>query len=192
MPVSSCTELSGAARDTLLTLLWKVLDKALNGGGFQLPDKPSEDELLTPAACFVTLLHNGKLRGCIGSLEASEPLWINACESTYSSGFKDRRFPTLTQEDRAGLSLEVSVLSPFIPMNNKGELALISALKPGVDGLLLEDKTHRAVFLPSVWHTLSTPERFVSELKRKGRWPSTYWSEDIVIHRFTTEVISSE
>ncbi|UUM32017.1 AmmeMemoRadiSam system protein A [Vibrio japonicus] len=192
MPVSSCTKLSDTARDTLINLVWGVLDKALNGEGLQLPPAPNINELLTPAACFVTLLHNGKLRGCIGSLEVREPLWRDACENAYQSGFNDRRFLPLTKEERSDLSLEVSVLSPLIAMDNEGESALLNTLKPGVDGLLLEDETHRAVFLPSVWSTLTTPERFVTELKRKGRWPSAYWSEDIVIHRFTTEIISSE
>lgn len=192
MPASSCTNLSDAARETLLDLIWGVLDRALNGEGLQLPPAPNIDELLTPAACFVTLLHHGKLRGCIGSLEAREPLWLNACENAYQSGFRDRRFLPLGAEDRAGLSLEISVLSELIPMKNEGEAALLSTLKPSIDGLLLEDQNHRAVFLPSVWDTLTTPERFVTELKKKGGWAATYWSEDIVIHRFTTKVISSE
>ncbi|MEI8599196.1 AMMECR1 domain-containing protein [Vibrio sp. M60_M31a] len=56
--------------------------------------------------------------------------------------------------------------------------------------MLLEDEWHRAVFLPSVWEVLPTPEQFVRALKRKGGWPETYWDEDIVIHHFTTTVIS--
>ncbi|WP_282175618.1 AmmeMemoRadiSam system protein A [Vibrio nereis] len=191
MPVSSCTNLSANARDTLLNLIWAVLDNALLGKGLLLPKPPDSDELLVPAACFVTLLHHGKLRGCIGSLEASEPLWQNACENAYASAFRDRRFPPLTTEDRANLSLEISILSPLVPMQNEGEPALLNTLRPNVDGLLLEDDTHRAVFLPSVWHSLNTPELFVTELKKKGGWPQNYWSRDILLHRFTTEVISS-
>ncbi|WP_428775854.1 AmmeMemoRadiSam system protein A [Vibrio sp.] len=192
MPVSSCTELSKNARKTLLNLVWQVIEQALEGKGLQFPAAPESDELLQPAACFVTLHYEGKLRGCIGSLEANEPLWLCACRNAYASAFEDSRFYPLTQDEWGGLSLNISILSPLTPIENKGELALKERLKSGEDGLLLEDDHHRAVFLPSVWETLTTPERFIEALKAKGGWPTGYWSDDIAIHLFTTEVVSSE
>lgn len=189
MPASCCTELSEDARKTLLTLVWQVLDKALAGGELQLPPAPDVEALLQPAACFVSLHQNGELRGCIGSLYATEPLWLNACKNAYASGFKDWRFEPLTQQERSGLELEISILSTLTPMENEGEPALIGALIPGRDGLLLDDAGHRAVFLPAVWNVLPEPKRFVEALKRKGGWPRGYWNRDIAIHRFTTEVV---
>ncbi len=195
MPASSCSEsspcfaLSKGARAKLLEMVWHVLDEALKGHGMKLPSEPSNKELLQPKACFVTLQHNGTLRGCIGSLEVHEPLWLNACKNAYASGFKDTRFSPLTPDDRRGLSLEISVLSDLVALNNQGELALLKALRPNVDGLLLEQGWHRAVFLPSVWQVLPDPKQFVRALKRKGGWLETYWSEDITLHRFTTVVI---
>ncbi len=190
MPVSSCFELSQEARIELLEMVWQVLDVALQGNGMHLPSQPDCEELNLPAACFVTLHHNGELRGCIGSLEANEPLWRNACKNAYASGFKDSRFLPLTPDDRSGLSLEISVLSELILLQNEGETALLKALRPYVDGLLLEDERHRAVFLPSVWEALPTVEKFVHALKRKGGWAENYWSKDIVLHRFTTVLIT--
>ncbi len=189
MPVSSCFELSKEARSQLLKMVWQVLDDAMKGSGMQLPSEPSNQELLKTAACFVTLHHNGELHGCIGSLEAHEPLWLNACKNAYASGYKDKRFQPLTPADRSGLSLEISVLSELVPMSNEGEAALLGELRPYIDGLLLEEGSHRSVFLPSVWELLPTPEKFVQALKLKGGWLETYWSEDIIIHRFTTVVI---
>lgn len=190
MPASPCFELSTKARTRLLEMAWQVLDEALKGHGLQLPDEPANEELLSPAACFVTLKLNGELRGCIGSLEANEPLWRNACKNAYASGFRDSRFSPLTPDDRYDLTLEISVLSELIPLENEGESKLLSRLRPNVDGLLMEDDRHRAVFLPSVWEALPTPEQFVCALKRKGRWPEDYWSGDIILHRFTTVVIA--
>lgn len=192
MQASSCFELSKDASVYLLEMVWQVLDQALKGHGFQLPAEPNREELLLPAACFVTLHHNGELRGCIGSLQANEPLWRNACKNAYASGFQDTRFLPLTPEDRDGLSLEISVLSDLIPLENEGEPILLATLHPGIDGLLLEDDWHRAVFLPSVWEVLPTPEQFVRALKRKGGWPEHYWSNNIILHRFTTVVISDD
>jgi len=189
MQVSSSTKLSAHARNTLLNLVWQVIDSALDGKGLELPNAPVIDELLMPAACFVTLEYRGQLRGCIGTMQASEPLWMNACKNAYASGFKDSRFVPLSPEERPGLSVEISILSPLIPMVNEGELALKEKLKPHIDGLLLEEGYHRSVFLPLVWDTLQTPELFINALKRKGGWPEDYWSLDISIHTFTTEVI---
>ncbi len=182
-------ELSKEARSQLVKLVWQVLDEAMQGKRMQLPPEPDNQELLKPAACFVTLHHNGELRGCIGSLEVYEPLWLNACKNAYASGFKDTRFSPLTAEDRSGLSLEISVLSELIPVSNEGEIALLGTLRPYIDGLLLEEGAHRSVFLPSVWEMLPTPRKFVQALKRKGGWLESYWSEDITIHRFTTVVV---
>ncbi len=190
MPASSCFELSKQGRTQLLEMVWQVLDEAIKGNGMQLPSEPSNQELLSPAACFVTLHHNDELRGCIGSLEVHEPLWRNACKNAYASGFKDTRFLPLTPEERDGLSVEISVLSDLIPLANEGEPALLKALRPNVDGLILEEGYHRSVFLPSVWEMLPTPEKFVRALKRKGGWLENYWSEEITLHRFTTEVIT--
>ncbi|WMN89016.1 AmmeMemoRadiSam system protein A [Vibrio parahaemolyticus] len=190
MLASSCFELTQEAKTRLLQMVWQVLDEALRGNGLKLPPEPDLKELLKPAACFVTLQHHGKLRGCIGSLEANEPLWLNVCKNAYASGFQDSRFLPLTLSDRSGLNVDISVLSNLKPLTNHGEATLLATLRPGIDGLLLEDEWHRAVFLPSVWEVLPTPEQFVRALKRKGGWPETYWDEDIVIHRFTTSVIS--
>lgn len=190
MPASSCFELSKAARAQLLELVWYVLDQALKGRGLQLPSQPNHEELLVPAACFVTLHHDGELRGCIGSLEVNEPLWRNACKNAYSSGFQDTRFLPLTPDDRPGLSLEISILSELDALKNEGESALLKQLRPNIDGLLLEDDRHRAVFLPSVWQVLPTPEQFVRALKRKGGWAENYWSKDITLHHFTTVVVA--
>ncbi len=190
MLASSCFELSKEARAQLLEMVWQVLDEAMKGKGMQLPSEPSNQELLLPAACFVTLHHNGELRGCIGSLEVYEPLWRNACKNAYASGFKDTRFLPLTTDDRNGLSVEISVLSDLIPLTNEGESTLLKELRPNVDGLILEEGCHRSVFLPSVWAMLPTPEKFVCALKRKGGWLENYWSEEITLHRFTTEVIT--
>ncbi|CAM2785337.1 AmmeMemoRadiSam system protein A [Vibrio mytili] len=189
MPVLSCIKLNEQARRSLLEMAWRVLDNALQGHGLQLPPEPTEPQLLVPAACFVTLHQNGQLRGCIGSLEATEPLWLNVCHNTYSSGFRDRRFLPLSAEDRAGLSLDISILSDLIPMKNEGEPALLAKLRPSKDGLLLEDEFHHAVFLPSVWEVLPTAEQFVTALKQKGGWPQSYWHNHIKLYTFTTEVI---
>ncbi len=189
MPVSSCTNMSLSGRDQLLEYAWYVIDAGLADKSLHLPKSPENKELHVPRASFVTLLSNGQLRGCIGSIQATEPLWQNVCKNAYASGFKDSRFEPLRQHERSTLSLEISILSELSPIDNRGETALRETLEPGKDGLILEQGFHRAVFLPLVWDSLPTPELFINALKSKGGWPENYWSLDISIHTFTTEVI---
>ncbi len=189
MPVSSSTKLNDDSRKLLIELAWQVIDSAIQGYGLEIPDEPNEEELKVPAACFVTLMYNGQLRGCIGSLQATEPLWRNVCKNAYACGFKDDRFEPITLNERPYLSIEISVLSELLPVPNEGELALRERLTPNVDGLLLEQGYRRAVFLPLVWEKLPRPELFINALKCKGGWLENYWSKEITIHTFTTEII---
>ena len=191
MPVSSSIELSAGDKACLLELIWQVIDQGLTRGRLVLPQPPESEALLTPAACFVTLHKADELRGCIGRVDASDPLWQCACENAYSAAFKDRRFAPLQDDERDALNLEISILSPLVPIDNQGEGALRSTLRPNVDGLLMDDGQRRALFLPSVWQSLPAPRDFVDALKQKGGWPQDYWRDSITLHRFTTEVISS-
>ena len=123
---------------------------------------------------------------CIGSIEADRPLLDDLRVNALAAAFRDPRFPPLEPEELDELTIEVSVLSRKVPLGVASEADLISSLRPGVDGLLLEVGRHRATFLPSVWKQLSAPEIFVRELKRKAGLPIDYWSEDLRLWRYTT------
>jgi len=85
------------------------------------------------------------------------------------------------------LEMHISILSVPEPMLVTSEEDLLYQLRPGVDGLLLEDKDKRGTFLPSVWESLPTPSEFVAQLKRKSGLSEDYWSNTISFQRYTTE-----
>src|SRR3546814_16259589 len=58
-------------------------------------------------ATFVTLRRDGKLRGCIGSVEPVRPLIADAAFNVYRAAFRDPRFPPLQAAERAGLDLAI-------------------------------------------------------------------------------------
>jgi AmmeMemoRadiSam system protein A len=155
--------------------------------GFASHDLPRVDWLEEPGATFVTLTLDGRLRGCIGSLEAHRPLIDDVRMNAVASAFRDPRFTPLTKADFADVIIEVSLLSkPELIRHNSEENAL-AQLTPGRDGVILELGQHRATYLPQVWAQLPEPESFIAHLKDKAGLPEDYWSDDVRLSRYTVQ-----
>lgn len=127
-----------------------------------------EESLRGPGACFVTLHLGATLRGCIGSLQAHQPLVCDVVQHAYGAAFADQRFRPLTVEELGGVHVHVSVLSALEPVIFFSEHALLSMLTPGVHGLLIELDGARATFLPTVWRSIPQGPEFLAQLKRKA------------------------
>lgn len=138
-------------------------------------------------ASFVTLKISGELRGCIGSLEAHQPLVDNVAHNAYAAAFSDPRFPPLTEREFSQLEFHISVLTPSEPVTFGSEEDLLSQIRPGIDGLVLEEGRHRGTFLPAVWESLPSARQFLQQLKLKAGLPADYWSDSIKVSRYTTE-----
>ena len=176
------------ARRTLLTLARDSIDHGLAHGTPLHPDAATlPTGLCEKRASFVTLHLDGRLRGCIGSLEARRALAEDVAENAFAAAFRDPRFPPLGRVEAPRLELEISVLSPAQPMRFTSEADLLGQLRPGVDGLILSDQGRRGTFLPSVWSQLPEPGDFLAHLKRKAGLPGGHWSATLEVARYTTE-----
>jgi AmmeMemoRadiSam system protein A len=138
-------------------------------------------------ACFVTLNRNGELRGCIGHLEASQPLVEDVAENAFSAAFRDPRFPPLSTAEWPAVKVHISVLTPAEPIQFTDEQDLLSQLHPGEDGLILVEGPYRGTFLPAVWVSLPRPADFLAQLKRKAGLAADYWSDTLQVSRYRTE-----
>ena len=123
------------------------------------------------AATFVTLTRDGKLRGCIGSLEAKRPLGVDVAENALGAAFRDPRFPALTAEEWPQCGLEVSLLSAPKPIRFADEDHLLAQIRAGEDGLILEAEGRRGSFLPQVWEGRPDKRAFLVELVKKAGLP---------------------
>jgi AmmeMemoRadiSam system protein B/AmmeMemoRadiSam system protein A len=151
---------------TLLDIARNSIEAAL--GVSKLKPLPDEPWLKPARATFGTLTQSGRLRGCIGSLEAYRPLGEDVRHNARAAALSDPRFPPLTSEEVADTCIEVSLLSTPKSVAFGDHADLIAQLRPGEDGLILECGGARATFLPQVWESLPDPEQFVAELKRKA------------------------
>ena len=153
-----------------------------------LPIEPGEfsDLLQTHGASFVTLNLNKQLRGCIGTLEAHQPLIVDVSEHAYSAAFEDPRFSGVSESEIEQLEISISILTLPIPIEFISEKDLLSQLIPEVDGIILQSGLHKATFLPVVWEQLSKADDFINHLKIKAGLNKQAWPEDIKISRYQT------
>lgn len=171
----------------LLTIARSAIERELGAGAAATPSVSLPPELAQPGAAFVTLTLDAELRGCIGSLEAVRPLAEDVADNARAAAFEDPRFPPLTAGELPDLRIEVSVLSKPEPIDCGSEAELLAALRPGVDGLVLECGAHRATFLPQVWESLPDPASFLEALRRKARLEPGFWSDGLRFSRYTVD-----
>lgn len=155
--------------------------------GQPAPRLPRPDWLIQPGAVFVTLTQHGDLRGCIGSLEAHRPLIEDVEANARAAAFNDPRFPPLAWDELSRTDVEVSVLSPPRPMPCRDEADALARLRPGVDGVILQQDWRHATFLPQVWEQLPEPRQFLAHLKLKAGLDPDFWSPDLRLSRYTVE-----
>ena len=152
--------------------------------GRQPPVTADHPALAQPGAVFVTLTQGGSLRGCIGSLQAWQPLAADLDANALAAAFHDPRFPPLDAAELPRTRIEVSLLTTPEPLAFRDQEDAIRQLRPGVDGVILEFQGHRGTFLPQVWESLTEPHLFFSHLKRKAGLPAEFWSPEVRIHRY--------
>jgi hypothetical protein len=142
-------------------------------------------------ASFVTLKKDAMLRGCIGSLEAHRCLVEDVAANAFAAAFLDPRFHKLEREELDSLDIGISVLGPSEALSFDSEQSLLEMLRPGEDGLILHDGNARATFLPAVWESLPEAADFLGQLKVKAGLTADYWSDTLVIRRYSTESFSA-
>ena len=151
-------------------ILLRLAREAMEHGvrGEELP--PLDLAALPPSlreegSTFVTLMSHGQLRGCVGSLEAYQPLAEDVRVHAAAAALQDPRFPPVQEEELSVIQIEVSRLTRPIPLEYRDAEDLLAKLRPHVDGVILRDSLyHRATFLPQVWEKLPDPAEFLNNL----------------------------
>jgi MEMO1 family protein len=154
---------------------------------------PTELEVtLTPrlradSGVFVTLKKAGRLRGCIGNIPPSKPLFQAVLDNAVNAATHDRRFSPVTPAELYGLEVEVSVLTPPTPVDGPWEVIL------GKHGVWIEKGGHASVFLPQVapeqgW----TLPQTLGRLSRKAGLDPDAWKTGMSFRVFEAIVFAEE
>ena len=144
--------------------------------------------LRDPGASFVTLTKREKLRGCIGTLEAYQPLVLDVQEHAVAAAMEDYRFPDVSEEELHLIKIEISRLTPVQLVDYSTPKDLVSKLRKNVDGVLIKANGRRATFLPQVWEKVSDPEKFLSQLCVKmGTSPDLWREKHLQVYTYQVE-----
>jgi len=132
-------------------------------------------------ACFVTLTKDGDLRGCIGSLEARQPLYEDVIQNTINAGFHDYRFPALEEDELEEIKIEISIISKPKKLG-KGK-NVFDKIKKNM-GIILNFEGTSATFLPQVWEQIPNKIVFLEELAQKaGLHPDDWKDADLKYYK---------
>jgi AmmeMemoRadiSam system protein A len=148
--------------------------------GNSLP--PLEKKALTPVlrengASFVTLTIHGELRGCIGTLEAYQPLAEDVREHAIAAALDDPRFAPISEKELNRINIEVSYLTQPQELNYTTSDDLVAKLRPSIDGVVLRHGMRKATFLPQVWEKIPDTEDFLEQLCYKMGLRGNTWRE---------------
>jgi AmmeMemoRadiSam system protein A len=175
--------LSPEAREELLRMARATLTNYLTDG--TIPHfEASSDELRSHRGVFVTLTIGGRLRGCIGHHEPDTPLNRLVPEMAVAAGFRDPRFPPLTEAELPDVHIKVSsYLTPVYSIRSPDEYEV------GVHGIILEKQGRASTFLPEVpveqgWDRDTT----LRHLCAKAGLPPDAWQEGCTFRVYKTQV----
>lgn len=155
--------------------------------GVPPPVVPEAAWLDDPGASFVSVHIDGRLRGCIGTLEQYRSLGADVTANACAAAFDDPRFRPVAAAEYLQVMLEVSVISAPEPIAYADEADLCAQLRPGVDGVLLEAGKKRGTFLPQVWAQLPQPAEFLTNLKVKAGLPKDGWDPTWRFSRYAVD-----
>ena len=182
-PADDVRRIPADAGTILVPMARRAIEDHLTGPREPFPGGP--EWLAEPGATFVTLTLHGRLRGCIGSLQAWRPVGDDVVANARAAAFRDPRFRPVEASELEDLHVEVSLLTAAEPLPFADRADALVRLRPGVDGVILSAGGRRGTFLPQVWEQLPDPHDFLEHLVRKAGLPAGYWGPDVRLERYT-------
>jgi AmmeMemoRadiSam system protein A len=147
----------------------------------------TDPALLQPRGAFVTLKEHEALRGCIGLIEATRPLYQAVIDMARSAALEDPRFAPVEPSELDDIWIEISVLGPLEP------IADVAQIQVGTHGLMIRKGFHSGLLLPQVaaergWDRV----QFLEQTCLKAGLGPNEWRHDAHILAFTAHVFGDE
>ena len=161
-------QVGAADRQRLLASARATLDQYLASGtplAIPVPPDARNSVLAQRSGAFVTVRKARQLRGCVGEIVSSKPIFELVADRTLAAAAADARFEALTSED-GPVQLEVSLLTPVKRIRNWRQF------RAGYGAVLVLDGKG-AVLLPQVaaeygWNA----SQFLEAISKKAGLPA--------------------
>ncbi|HEX9158181.1 MAG TPA: AmmeMemoRadiSam system protein A [Syntrophales bacterium] len=156
--------------------------------GKKPPAAKGQGALEEKRGAFVCLKRRGRLRGCIGFIEAKTHLARTVEEMAVAAAFQDPRFEPLKKEELKDVQMEISVLTPL------RKVADVAEIEVGTHGLYIRKGSRAGLLLPQVateygWDR----DTFLKETCRKaGLAPDAWRDPETEIFLFSADVFGEE
>ncbi len=176
--------LNGSQRKELLKIARDTIKEYLETGKRFEPEV-SDEVLKKDMGVFVTLRESGSLRGCIGNLAATGPLYLTVRDMAIAAATEDPRFPPVTLDELDEVDIEISALSSMEKIDDYSEIEV------GKHGVMVRMGWKGGVYLPQVAdETGWNREQFMNSLcAHKAGIPSDAWKTGkCEMYVFTAEV----
>ena len=177
------SSLTDSEQSELLTLAKNTITSYVTNGNTPIVNMPDK-RLKANGATFVTIkTGNGMLRGCIGNIQPDMSLYSSVINNAVNACSKDPRFNPVTAEELKDITIEVTVLSPLEPLEDKDKIEI------GKHGLYIVKDNRSGILLPQVpvefgWDR----ETFLKQVSKKAGLPEDAWKE-AKLYTFTAEII---
>ncbi|MBQ5360162.1 MAG: AmmeMemoRadiSam system protein A [Lachnospiraceae bacterium] len=162
--------------DEYVSLARRSLETYIRTGRkIEVPEGLPEELTSTQAGAFVSIHKQGRLRGCIGTIEGvQDNLAEEIINNAISASTADPRFPAITEDELKWLEINVDVLGEAEPIYSMDQL------DPKRYGVIVTKGYRRGLLLPDL-DGVDTAEQQVEIAKNKaGIRPG----EDVRLQRF--------
>jgi AmmeMemoRadiSam system protein A len=150
------------AESAPVKLARRSLEHYLTTGKMLPAEEITLEGLPSRAGAFVTLKKHGQLRGCIGTIEPTQPsLAEEIVRNAVQAGLDDPRFPPVTAEELEELTISVDVLGKPEPVESMEEL------NPQKYGVIVSSGGRRGLLLPAL-EGVDTAEEQIEIARRKA------------------------
>ncbi|OPL10100.1 MAG: hypothetical protein AVO34_12145 [Firmicutes bacterium ML8_F2] len=152
-----------------------VLQHYLDKGTMPELPQPLLPEYEERAGAFVSLKKEGRLRGCIGTIEpAHRNLAEEIAANAVSAAIKDPRFPPVRKEELPEISISVDILSLQERIRNKADL------DPKKYGVVVRSGSRTGLLLPDLEGVDTVEEQLDIARRKAGILPG----EPVELYRF--------
>lgn len=146
-----------------VALARRTLEKYVTTGEEVVPPSDVTGVLNETAGVFVSIKKHGQLRGCIGTIEPTQPNVANEIiHNAISAGTRDPRFNPVTDEELNDLTYSVDILYPPEPISG------MEKLDPKKYGVIVRSGYKSGLLLPNLEGIDTVEEQVDIALKKAG------------------------